>query len=198
MRSARGLSLLDALIGLAVAVFLMSALGVFVLFQNRKLGAETRTVAAQQEMRAALELILADLREAGARAPEATYAEAPGLCVREDDRLRLTLDRNGDGDVLGAGEDVTYCHCPATATVYRAWRETGGGTFTVERLAESASALAFAYAPRTVTASIEVTVSTPLGAFVETGRSQAFLRNAAGGTTCGPGPQCPPAGECAS
>ncbi len=195
----RGFLLVDALVGLAIALLLAGILGSLVLYQNRQLGAETHRVFARQGLRSAVELMVDDLRSAGHRAPGVSYASStspPGLCTASSDLVRVTADLDGDGQTTGPGEDVTYCRCagaPAGGGLYRAYLPMGGSSFVVERIADDVSSLQFTYGPRDVTVALTIAVSSPMGTYSQGDRSLVHFRNGPDQVSCAPGPTCPPA-----
>jgi len=108
-RSERGLSLIELLIALAVTSILL--VGIFNIFlsQHRTYMAQDQIVEMQENVRAALDIMLRDIRMAGY-----DPTEAGGMGITNIDEaipsLSFTADINENG-VIGASEsneDITY------------------------------------------------------------------------------------------
>lgn len=197
-KTSPGFLLLDAMIGMSMAVLVTGVLGAIMLYQNRALGSETHRVFARQGLRSAVELMAADLRSAGHRFPGVGYGGAsspPGICAAAPGLVRVAADLDADGDTTGANEDVTYCRCagPTGGALYRAYRPVAGSGFVVEPVADDVSSLQFAYGPRSVSVSVTMAVSGPLGTYTQGVYSDVSLRNGPEQVACAAGPTCPPA-----
>ena len=105
-----------------------------------------------QNLRAGLDLMLRELRNAGIRDRLQAYADAPGIAAADSDRIRFkqdfhsTTDPNGasDGDVLDGNEDIEYTFTPADSTVRRRTQGTAGNSG-AQPMAEHVTRVGFTY-----------------------------------------------------
>jgi type IV pilus assembly protein PilW len=116
-RDERGLSLLEALIGLALTPIVLAGIHSAFRAQAYALQANNTAYAQQELARATLDLIVREVRMAGYDPSGLALANSPGpACpgVRQGvleatvTRLSIRADLNGDGVVTDPGEDVVY------------------------------------------------------------------------------------------
>jgi type II secretory pathway component PulJ len=120
-RSARGVSLPDLLISLAVLALVLA--GVFGILHGslRAYGWGAARVEAQQSARVALERMARELREAGYDPAAAGIAP---IVVAAADRVTFQRDLNGNGVVDPTSERVTFLLRPGESVLRR---DAGGG-----------------------------------------------------------------------
>lgn len=93
----RGFSLIEVMISLAIVSLVMAALiGVFVR-SNQVYTQQNSTVALQQELRAAIEIMIMEIRMAGFN-PMNVKGDKFGVQRAERNELRFTVDWDGDLD----------------------------------------------------------------------------------------------------
>ncbi len=145
----RGFTLIELLVVLSIQGILLAAVVTSFTGQLTTHDLQEQINAMQQNARAAMTLVIRDARTAGYDPAETGLT---GL-VYHPDRLIITADHNGDGDLSDANERVVYFHDPGRLVLRR---DTGGGGqplaedvqgFTVEFLDAAGN-------PTTVTAAI--------------------------------------------
>jgi len=126
-----GYTLVELLVGLAMASVVMTA--IFISYQAQVKGkiSQDSALDMQQAGRAGLELVSADIRMAGC---DPTAIAGAGIITADAEEFRFTMDITGGGDTLNesdgklesAGEDVRYAL-------------SGGGDFVRERFLNGVS-----------------------------------------------------------
>lgn len=120
-RGARGYSLVDMLVALAIAGGLMASTFTVLHLGLRAWVWGAARVEAQQSARYALERLAGELREAGY---DPRVSGLAAVVVAEPVRVTLQRDLNGNGLVDPTRERVTYLLRPGESTLRR---EAGGG-----------------------------------------------------------------------
>lgn len=146
--SKSGFTLVEVLVGLAIAGIISIAMFEGFSSQNQSYISQQQVVSMQQNLRAALMILERDLRMAGFVGDGGATA---GIEEAGEERLRMTYDigdgsslANPDGDVTDNGEHLTY-GIYFSDGVGRLGRKTvAGGNF--QPVAEHMVALGFAYA----------------------------------------------------
>jgi type IV pilus assembly protein PilW len=131
-----GYSLVDVLVATAVMGLLMSATLGMLQAGLAAWGWGTGRVEAQQAVRAALDRMARELREAGY---DPTNAGIDAVLVAEPARIVLQRDLNANGLIDPTRERVTYLLRPGETTLRR---DAGGGA---QPLAESVRRLTLSY-----------------------------------------------------
>ncbi len=85
-----------------------------------------------------MQIILNDLLAAGYNP---TGVKESGILLANENAIRITADRNGDGDLLDADEDITYTFDAITHQIYRSRKATEKAT----PFASHVQAFLFAY-----------------------------------------------------
>jgi hypothetical protein len=147
-----GFMLVELLIVVVLAALVGgTALSVF-RAQSSVLRSENAALEMSQNLRAGLDMMLRELRNAGMRDRLHVYVETPAIAVADSDRIRFKQDFHSaaspeelpDGDVLDANEDIEYSFMRADGTVRR--RTFGAaGSSGAQPLAEHVSRLRFTY-----------------------------------------------------
>ncbi len=141
-RQDRGFTLIELLVVLSIQGILLAAAATSFTGQITAYDLQEQLNAMQQTARAAMSLVIREARTAGYDPAGSGLA---GL-FHHPDRLIITADHNGDGDVSDANERVVYFHDPARLQLKR---DTGGGgqpvaedvqDFTVEHLGAAGNA----------------------------------------------------------
>ena len=125
---ARGFSLVEMLIAMAVGMVVLGAMyGVFNI-QSKTLGNQEEIVAMQQSVRAGMDMMAREIGMAGYNPAGATFA---GVTYDTSDplQLRIMADLNGDGDTGDESEDIVYKYYNSSEYPYQIKRKTGGGDF---------------------------------------------------------------------
>jgi type IV pilus assembly protein PilW len=101
----RGFTLVEVLVVLAIMSIFLPA--VFRIFTSINRSYTTQNVASgtQQQLRAALDFMVRDIRMAGL---DPLRTAGAGIISATATTLQFTADKNLDGDVNDAGEDITY------------------------------------------------------------------------------------------
>jgi type IV pilus assembly protein PilW len=123
---ARGFSLVEMLIAMAVGMAVLGAMyGVFNI-QSKTLGNQEEIVAMQQSVRAGMDMMAREIGMAGYNPASATFAGV----TYDTTQLRIMADLNGDGDTGDENEDIVYKYYDEnSAYPYQIKRKTGGGDF---------------------------------------------------------------------
>jgi prepilin-type N-terminal cleavage/methylation domain-containing protein len=129
-----GFTLVELLVVVVLAGFLGATVVNLFRTQNSVFRSENQSLEMDQNLRAGLDLMLRELRNAGIRDRLQAYADPPGLAVADSNQVRFkqdfhsTADPNSpaDGDVLDSNEDIEYTFTPADSTVRRRTQGTAG------------------------------------------------------------------------
>ncbi len=144
------------LVELLIVVVLASILGATVvnLFraQNDIFRSENQSLEMDQNLRAGLDMMLRELRNAGMKDQLQVYADPPGIALADSDAVRFKQDFHSstnpsglsDGDVLDGNEDIEYSFTPADSTVRRRTFGTAGDSG-AQPMAEHVTRLRFTY-----------------------------------------------------
>ena len=153
---AQGFTLVELMLAIVVSSILMAALYSAYVSQQRSQTAQAQVVEMQQNARAALEMMAAEVRMAGF---DPSGSSGAGIVTATRGRLQFTRDMNdngpgsvpGDGDTSDANENITYGLSNANdvendgiadAGVAPLGRDTGGGFMPV---AENIEVVEFCY-----------------------------------------------------
>lgn len=137
-------------------VVLASFIGAVVVnvfrIQNNIFRSGNESVEVDQNLRAGLDLMLRELRNAGMKDVVQTYADRPGIAVADSQLVRFKMDFNSapnsaggpDGDVVDPNEDIEYSYTPADGTLRRRTRGTEGDSG-AQPMAEFITGVRFTY-----------------------------------------------------
>ena len=117
VRACRGASLVELLVGMLLLALFALAVHRFCSTMRRGVAVLEAASEAQATARLGVQLIVADVREAGF-SPAGPLAD--GLRQAGPTALAIARDLNGDGDVNDANERVTYQYTPARRVLSRA------------------------------------------------------------------------------
>jgi Tfp pilus assembly protein PilW len=112
-----GFSTIDAIVAMALSVITIGTVLNFNRFHMYALTTQSRQIETQGNARAALDLIVGELRRAGTDPQCKRNFDA--LSDARTDRLRLRADLNGNGLIDAAGEDVRYQFHPSSKSLRR-------------------------------------------------------------------------------
>lgn len=137
---ARGFSLVEMLIAMAVGMVVLGAMyGVFNI-QSKTLSNQEEIVAMQQSVRAGMDMIAREIGMAGYNPAGATFAGV----TYDTTQLRIMADLNGDQDTGDENEDIVYKYYDEnSAYPYQIKRKTGGGDF--QPFVENVQSFTFQY-----------------------------------------------------
>lgn len=157
---ANGFTLIELLIAMAVFSIIMTAVyGVYISYSKTAV-IQNASAWAQQNVRGGLELMARDIQMAGF---DLTESAGAGVEVNEAQKIRITSDRNKDGDIDEADfERVTYT---LSGTDLRRILYEGTDSETSSTIIENVTDLAFTYSGNKVTISLEV--AEPAGGMAE-------------------------------
>lgn len=143
MAGSSGFSLIELMIALAVGMVVLAAIyGVFTL-QQRTFSNQDRLVEMQQSARAAIDMMVRELRMAGFNPTGMTGTDKPRILSATANSIRFTFDINATGHTWGSNEDVQYyLYTPVSDGIQKLGRATAGGT---QPLAENIQNLSFTY-----------------------------------------------------
>jgi len=136
-RDEEGFTVVEFLISVVVSLIVLAAISVTFMVQNKSFLAQEQVVDAQENARAALQLMIKELLMAGYDPTGITEA---GIVSADLESVRFTMDLNGDGDVSDSGEDITYA---LDVSEDQVTRKSGSGS--PQPLAENIEALSFTY-----------------------------------------------------
>lgn len=124
----RGFTLIDTLVGLAVALVVGAGAVTFVRAQSLALRTQAAQTDVNDQARGVIELMAREIRLAGLN-PRCITTPPPvtALVTAEPQRLRIQYDRNENGILdtgASASEDVTYQYVTDTLTLQRITGDT--------------------------------------------------------------------------
>ncbi len=119
-QGARGFTLLELLVVLAIQGILLAAVATSFTGQLTADDLQEQISAMQQNARAAMTMVIREARTAGYDPARAGFARL----TYDPARLVIAADRNGDGDLGDANERVVYFH---DSDGLKLRRDTGGG-----------------------------------------------------------------------
>ena len=102
-----GFSLVELLVAMVMGLALLGAVLSIFINQNRTHAIQQEVAYAQQNVRAAMGLMVWDIRNAGHN-PDNGSIEAIGEATSTSIRVRADYSNPADGDALDADEDITY------------------------------------------------------------------------------------------
>ena len=117
LRGRRGFTLIELLVVLAIQGVVLAAVVTSFTGQLTAYDLQEQLNEMQQTARAAMTMLVREARLAGYDPTGTGIVGAP--YDADPTRLRITADRNGDGDVLDANERVTYFHDPGRRVLRR-------------------------------------------------------------------------------
>lgn len=142
MRNQEGFTLAEVLVALALAALVSSIAFATLSAQNKAYLAQTEQVTMQQNLRAGFNLMVSEIRQAGYD-PKGT--SGAGMISAQSDRIQFSMDRDGDGKVLGEpGEYLSYSIYASDGKPNLGRKSTN--TAVNSAVAENIEALGFAYA----------------------------------------------------
>ncbi len=107
----RGFTLIELMIALFIGLFLVAGVVTMVDFSTRTYRAQERVADAQQDARAALEIMARDIRMAGF-SPQSFLSNAgeqPAILTSTADTIRIVADLDLSGAIeVDTEEDITY------------------------------------------------------------------------------------------
>jgi type IV pilus assembly protein PilW len=106
--SAKGMTMIELLIAMAVASIVMAILYSTYQLQQKSYVTQQLVTDMQQNARAAMALMKREIRMAGYDPISVDGVDNDGLNGVDDVKIQLTSDISGDGDVSDTNEDVTY------------------------------------------------------------------------------------------
>ena len=138
-----GFTLLEVLVALALVNICMMAVLTIANVSTQSYRAQERVSDAQQSVRAALDLMIRDIRMAGYDPMALSHKPSPGIgiLVATDTVLQFSADINADGMDNGGIENLTYFY---EAETKRLRQKEGGGAYP-QTFIENVSALKFSY-----------------------------------------------------
>lgn len=95
-KSHRGLTIVELMIAMVMGLVVLSAVLELFIHHNRTNSAQQEVAYAQQNVRAAMELMARDIRGAGYNPTDT--AGFSGIVAADDDYIEIQADLNGDGD----------------------------------------------------------------------------------------------------
>jgi type IV pilus assembly protein PilW len=159
-----GFTLLELLIVVVLATLLGATVINLFRFQTGIFRSENQAMELEQNLRAGMDLMTRELRNAGMKDRLQPYGTVPGILSADSNAIRFTADfhstddPNGaaDGDVLDGNEDVEYTFTPSDSTLRRRTRGSGGDSG-AQPMAEHVTRVRFTYFDAAGTA-----ISTPV------------------------------------
>ncbi len=103
-----GFSMIELLISMAIFSLLAGAISGVYVSTSRTSTLQNASAGVQQSVRAALEIMVQDIRMAGYYNPTGADPNPASIEVADLNKIRITSDRNGDGDVDDLFERITY------------------------------------------------------------------------------------------
>jgi type IV pilus assembly protein PilW len=148
-----GFTLVELLIVVVLAGLLGATAVKLFRFQNRIFRSENQSVEVDQNLRAGLDLMLRELRNAGMKDPlYEPYADPPGIALADSDAIHFKMDFHStndptgtpDGDVLDGNEDIEYTYTASDSTLRRRTQGSAGNSG-AQPMAEFVTDVRFTY-----------------------------------------------------
>jgi type IV pilus assembly protein PilW len=138
----KGFSLIELMIAMALSGIVIGAIYNLYIGQSRSYVIQDQVAEMQQNARVAMDMMVRDIRMAGF---DPTREAGAGFVAATSNSIQFTADRNSDGDLDDADEDITYSlydSNDADTLDDDLGRDTGGGN---QPVAENISSLTFSY-----------------------------------------------------
>ncbi len=121
-----GFTLIEAVIALAITLLLTSVAVSIFNVQRKSYSMQEQVTEMQQNMRAALDMMVREIRMAGYDPTETSLA---GIGTNTVTSLQILADLDGNGTSTGTNENITYRYYNATDATYprQIRRNTGAG-----------------------------------------------------------------------
>lgn len=154
MRYELGFTLIELMVAMGMAIFFITATMTLADMSNQSYRAQERVSDAQQNIRAAMDLMVRDIRMAGfdPLAISKGRTAGIGIVVAEQHLLQITADLDADGEISNGREDMTYFYEAGTR---RLRQKEGGGAF-AQTFIEGVSGLSFTYLRADGTPSVDL------------------------------------------
>ncbi|MBS3757463.1 MAG: prepilin-type N-terminal cleavage/methylation domain-containing protein [Desulfobacterales bacterium] len=163
-RANKGLTLIELMIAMAVFSIVMTAVYGIYISCAKTAGIQNASAWAQQNVRGGLELMARDIRLAGL---DATGGAGSGIEEAKPRKIRVTSDRNQDGDIDETDfERVSYM---LSGSDLRRILYEGTGSQNTATIIENVAQLKFAYSGSEV--KISLAVEEPAGRAASVNRS---------------------------
>jgi len=153
-----GFTLIELLVAMAITGIVAGTIFKVFQSQQRSYLIQDQVTEMQQNLRAAMDIMVRDIRMAGY---DPTQSSGAGIPEANSTRINITMDINGDGDCNDTNENITYgfsntndadANGIADAGAADLGRKTGAGAGSgFQPLAENIEAIGFAYAYSTGT-----------------------------------------------
>jgi type IV pilus assembly protein PilW len=140
----RGFTIIELVVGLAIGLILLGVAVKIFLVQQRSYSVQEQLSEMQQNIRAAMDMIVRETKMAGYNPTGATFDGIEYDATKT--QLRILADLNGDGTTTATtNEDITYKYYDDTDDDYplQIKRKSGSGYF--QPLAENIHAFAIEY-----------------------------------------------------
>lgn len=123
-----GFTLIEIVIGLAISLILMGVAVSIFNVQRKSYSTQEQITEMQQNVRAAMDMIIREIRMAGYDPTESGFV---GIGTNTTTLLQIMADIDGNGTSTGTNEDITYRYYNASDATYprEIKRKTGGGEF---------------------------------------------------------------------
>ena len=132
-----GFTLVELLVSILVSMIVLAAISATFVIQNKSYAKQEQVVDVQENARATLQLMTKELLMAGY---DPTGKAGSGIESAYANTVRFTMDLDGNEDVTGSSEDITYA---LDTTDNQVTRQVGSGT--PQPIGESIQALSFQY-----------------------------------------------------
>ncbi|MFO7839201.1 MAG: prepilin-type N-terminal cleavage/methylation domain-containing protein [Desulfosalsimonadaceae bacterium] len=148
---AAGFTLVELMVAMAVASILMTALYGFYSAYSRTIAIQNASAWAQQNLRTGMALMTRDIRMAGF---DPTGTASAGLEESKKQKIRVTSDRNGDGNIeQNHYENITY---KLSGTDLRRILYEGSSSQSSRTVVENVSKLEFRYSGSEIAVALAV------------------------------------------
>ena len=142
LSSEMGLTLIELLITVVLTGVVATAIFNVYLSSSQTYTKQLAETEVQQNLRAGLESVIQDLRMAGFKG---RGGATTGITNAGNNSISFTMDRNEDGDILDADEDLTYSLFASGGIMNLVRRPGAAAADMTMAVAENIDALGFAY-----------------------------------------------------
>jgi type IV pilus assembly protein PilW len=111
-----GFSLIELMAGILISAVLMAGIYSVFFSQQEAYSAQEQIAEMNQNVRAAHDLMIREVRLAGYKTSTSTFS---GIAMATTDSLRILADLDQNGDTAGVDEDITYTYNAGSKQICR-------------------------------------------------------------------------------
>jgi type IV pilus assembly protein PilW len=105
IRTSIGFSLVELMVAMTIGLIVVGVIGATFVMQHKSYNDQSQIIALQENLRAGLDIMTREIMLAGY---DPTGAAGAGILIADSNRLQITMDLTGDGDVDDSNEDILF------------------------------------------------------------------------------------------